>query len=97
MELQLVIRPRRGRPKRTAARFDRGIVSATDWRRPRVRWTVRAIQGAMLLFLLIVGLGPLLWMLKSSVTPTQDTLRTPMALWPHGLDLGTFAAAWNRT
>jgi multiple sugar transport system permease protein len=97
VEHQLVTIPSRGRPTRTAARFDRGIVSATDWRRPRVRWAFRAIQGAMLVFLLVVGLGPLLWMVKSSVTPTQDTLRMPMALWPHGLDLGTFAAAWNRT
>jgi multiple sugar transport system permease protein len=48
-------------------------------------------------FLLIVGLGPILWMLKASVTPTQDTLRFPMALWPHGIDLGQLATAWNRT
>ena len=26
--------------------------------------------------------------LKSSITPTQDTLREPMALWPNGFDLG---------
>ena len=37
---------------------------------------------------LIVGLGPLLWLAKSAITPTQDTLRKPMALWPHGFDLG---------
>jgi multiple sugar transport system permease protein len=31
------------------------------------------------------------------MTPTQDTLRTPMALWPHGFDLGYFARAWTQT
>ena len=40
----------------------------------------------LLLVLLVVGLGPLLWLAKSAVTPTQDTLRTPMALFPNGID-----------
>jgi multiple sugar transport system permease protein len=76
---------------------DRGIVSAADWRRGRIRWSLRIIQGATLVFLLVVGLGPLLWMFKSSITPTQDTLRMPMALWPHGFDLSYFVTAWTRT
>jgi multiple sugar transport system permease protein len=58
---------------------------------------MRIIHGATLVFLLIVGLGPLLWMVKSAITPTQDTLRMPMALWPHGFDLGQLATAWSRT
>ncbi len=87
--------PRRG--SRTPTLADRGIVSAADWRRSRVRMAMRILQGATLLFLLIVGLGPLLWMVKSSITPTQDTLRMPMALWPHGFDLGQLATAWSRT
>ena len=58
---------------------------------------MNAIQGGTLVFLLVVGLGPILWMAKSSITPTQDTLRTPMALWPHGFDLGFFVTAWTRT
>jgi multiple sugar transport system permease protein len=76
---------------------DRGIVSAADWRRRRIRWAITIIHGATLLFLLIVGLGPLLWMAKSAITPTQDTLRMPMALWPNGFDLGQLGAAWSRT
>ena len=74
-----------------------GLVSAADWRGRRVRWSMRARPGRDPVFLLIVGLGPLLWMVKSSITPTQDTLRTPMALWPNGFDLGNFATAWSRT
>jgi multiple sugar transport system permease protein len=89
--------PSRRRRSRTRTQADRGIVSAADWRRPRIRWAMRIIHGATLVFLLIVGLGPLLWMVKSSITPTQDTLRMPMALWPHGFDLGQFATAWSRT
>ena len=87
----------RARPRAAATQSDRSIISPADWRRRRVRWTMRVVHGATLLFLLIVGLGPLLWMAKSSVTPTQDTLRTPMALWPNGFDLGTFATAWTQT
>ncbi|HTG40833.1 MAG TPA: carbohydrate ABC transporter permease [Methylomirabilota bacterium] len=87
--------PRRG--SRAPTQADRGIVSAADWRRSRVRLAMRILQGTTLLFLLIVGLGPLLWMVKSSITPTQDTLRMPMALWPHGFDLGQLATAWSRT
>jgi multiple sugar transport system permease protein len=83
--------------RRMKAQAERGIVSPADWRRLRVSWTLRVIQVVTLLFLLVVGLGPLLWMVKSSVTPTQDTLRTPMALWPHGFDLSYFVTAWTRT
>ena len=81
--------------RRSAPLVERGLISPTDWRRPRVRWTLRVIHAATLLFLVIFGLGPLLWLAKSSITPTQDTLRTPMALWPHGFDLGYFVTAWT--
>jgi multiple sugar transport system permease protein len=86
---------RRGR--RAVVEADRGVVSAADWRRRRTRWAMTAIQAMTLVFLLVAGLGPVLWMMKSSVTPTQDTLRTPMALWPHGFDLSLFVTAWTRT
>lgn len=85
------------RGPRTPTQADRGVISDADVRRRRVRWSLRIIQGATLIFLLLVGLGPLLWMVKSSITPTQDTLRTPMALWPNGFDLTLFATAWTRT
>lgn len=87
----------RRRPAGARTQEDRGIVSPADRRRRRVRWTLRVVEAATLIFLLIVGLGPLLWMIKSSITPTQDTLRMPMALWPNGFDLDQLATAWSRT
>src|SRR6478735_3241128 len=75
----------------------RGIMGRADWRQRRTSWTIRFLHIATLVFLLVAGLGPILWMLKSSVTPTQDTLRAPMALWPHGVDLSQLATAWSRT
>jgi multiple sugar transport system permease protein len=97
MEHVVMRMPWRRRGSRAPTQADRGIVSAADYRRSRVRRAMGILQGATLLFLLIVGLGPLLWMVKSSITPTQDTLRMPMALWPHGFDLGQLATAWSRT
>ena len=57
---------------------------------------MRGLHAGTLVFLIIVGLGPLLWMIKSSITPTLDTLRDPMALWPNGFDLTQFQTAWTR-
>jgi multiple sugar transport system permease protein len=91
-----VIGARRRSPKPAASGSDRGILSATDHRRSRVRWGTRLLYGVTLAFLLVIGLGPILWMLKSSITPTLDTIRQPMALWPNGFDISQFATAWNK-
>ncbi len=68
----------------------------SDWQRPGTRFGLRIVHLFMLIILVIVGLGPLVWLAKSAVTPTQDTLRTPMALWPNGIDIENLATAWNR-
>jgi multiple sugar transport system permease protein len=85
------------RRRQSAVETERRIVSIADWRRPGIRRTLRTIHGVTLIFLLIVGLGPLLWLAKSAITPTQDTLRTPMAIWPHGFDLSYLVTAWTQT
>jgi multiple sugar transport system permease protein len=87
---------RRGRYRGVEEPAERGVVSNSDLSRPIVRHGLRLVHMGMLVVLLIVGLGPLLWLAKSAVTPTQDTLRMPMALWPHGIDLDNIATAWNR-
>lgn len=92
--------PARGRQARrargrTRPEEDRGILSASDRRRPAVRLGVRAVHAALLLVLALTGLGPLLWLAKSALTPTEDTLRTPMALFPHGIHWENLATAWN--
>lgn len=83
-------------PKRTDAPMDRGILSAADLKHRRVRVTARTTHTALLIALILVGLGPILWLAKSAITPTQDTLRQPLALWPNGMDWGNLAEAWNR-
>lgn len=79
-----------------AEQQDRGILSVSDWRKPGIRRGARAVHGALLVVLVVGGLGPILWLAKAAVTPTQDTLRTPMALWPNGIDLENLSTAWNR-
>jgi multiple sugar transport system permease protein len=99
MEHRPVIAFRRRGPRPTSGSTpstERSILSAADWRQRRTRWTMRGLHAATLLFLLIIGLGPILWMLKSSITPTLDTVKYPMALWPGGFDLSQFTTAWNR-
>ena len=86
--------PEAGRERRRDARDH---VGRADWRQRRTSWTMRLLQLAILAFLLVAGLGPILWMLKSSVTPTQDTLRAPMALWPTVSTCPSSATAWTRT
>jgi multiple sugar transport system permease protein len=75
---------------------NRGVLSSFDWRRPRIRRTARTLHAVLLALLLIAGLGPMLWLAKAAVTPTQDTLRAPLALWPHGFDFDNLATAWSR-
>jgi multiple sugar transport system permease protein len=84
-------------PKPPAAAPDRSVISPADWRRRGIRWPMNLVHATTLVLLVVIGLGPLLWMVKAAITPTQDTLRMPMALFPNGFDLGNFAAAWTRT
>ncbi|WP_328326074.1 carbohydrate ABC transporter permease [Kribbella sp. NBC_00382] len=76
--------------------MSRGILSSSDWRRPGVRRTARSVHVLLLAVLITVGLGPMLWLAKAAVTPTQDTLRAPLALWPHGIDWANLSTAWTR-
>ncbi|ADD44338.1 carbohydrate ABC transporter permease [Stackebrandtia nassauensis] len=73
-----------------------GLLSAADWRRPGVRRTARTVHTLLLVVLFVVGLGPMLWLAKAAVTPTRDTLREPLSLWPNGFDFANLSEAWTR-
>ncbi len=75
---------------------ERGLLSDSAWRRASARRPLRVVHGLLLVALAIVGLGPILWLAKSAITPTQDTLREPLALFPHGVDWANLSTAWNR-
>lgn len=77
-----------------SADTSRGIASEYERGRPLFRIGITLLNGLVLLFLLLVCLGPILWLAKSAITPTQDTLRYPLELWPNGVDWGNLRTAW---
>ncbi|MEJ1231444.1 MAG: hypothetical protein WDM88_13595 [Galbitalea sp.] len=89
---------RRGRRAARADRqagLDRGIVSVNDWRRKTIRFPLATAQLVLLLLLVIAGLLPVLWLMKAALTPTQDTLTQPLALFPHGITWSNLAQAFG--
>jgi multiple sugar transport system permease protein len=89
----IAVRPRR--PQRSAAESSHALISSAEWHRPAVRWGVGAGQALLLIGLVIVGLGPLVWLAKSAITPTLDTITNPMALFPHGAAWSNLREAWS--
>jgi multiple sugar transport system permease protein len=83
------------RARRSSDEAPRGILSASDRRQPGVRRALRLIHIGLIVLLVVIGLGPMLWLAKSAITPTQDTLRMPVALWPNGMDWENLVAAWT--
>ncbi len=90
-----MIAPRLLRREPRAESGPPGLVLQSDWRRPHVRWGLGLAQKLLLVLLVIVGLGPILWLAKSAVTPTQDTITHPMALFPHGFAWSNLTDAWT--
>jgi len=72
-----------------------GLVSPSEWRRRTVRWAVGGAQAGLLVALLVLGLGPILWLAKSAISPTADTIARPMALFPSGAAWHNLTSAWN--
>jgi multiple sugar transport system permease protein len=84
---------RRARAEQAARGGERRILSSFDWGRRRVRWAMRSAHGLALLALVVTSLGPIVWLAKAATSTTQDTLRTPMELWPSGFDGQNLAMA----
>jgi multiple sugar transport system permease protein len=74
---------------------DRGILSALDWRGTRVRAVMTGVHVVLLAGLAVAGLGPIIWLAKSAFTPTQDTLREPLSIFPNGFSFDAIIEAWT--
>jgi multiple sugar transport system permease protein len=83
------------RRSRTQNADAQGLVATGDWRRPGVKWGLGFSQTLLLVGLVVIGLGPILWLAKSAITPTQDTISHPMALFPHGFAWSNLSRAWS--
>lgn len=89
----IAVRPRR--TPRSAAESGHALISSAEWHRPAVRWGVGTGQALLLIGLVVVGLGPIVWLAKSAITPTIDTITHPMALFPHGAAWSNLREAWS--
>jgi len=71
------------------------LISQAEWHRRSVRWSAGGAQALLLIGLVVFGLGPLLWLAKSAISPTLDTITHPMALFPHGAAWSNLREAWS--
>ncbi len=85
---------RRPRAENPDLENERGILSDYDRRKPSVRAGQIVAHVFLMAGLLVVGLGPLLWLAKAALSTTQDTLAAPMALWPSGITFDNLEKAW---
>ncbi|MDX6511724.1 MAG: multiple sugar transport system permease protein [Gaiellaceae bacterium] len=83
------------RRARTDSEVGHALISSAEWSQRRIRWGVSFAQGLLLVALVVMGLGPLLWLAKSAITPTIDTITQPMALFPHGAAWSNLREAWS--
>lgn len=72
----------------------RGYTSALERHRPGIRWGRGVVHAALLVFLVVGALGPVLWLAKAAISPTQDTLRHPLGWFPHGVAWSNLHTAW---
>ena len=71
------------------------IISHAEWTKPSMRYGVRSLQLLLLFGLIVFGLGPILWLAKSAITPTNDTITHPIALFAHGFAWSNLHEAWS--
>lgn len=88
------LRARRSLDATTEPDVERGILSPHDRRRTPVRLGQVISHIVLMGGLLVVGLGPLLWLAKSAISTTQDTIQYPLQFWPSGIDWANLEQAW---
>jgi multiple sugar transport system permease protein len=73
-----------------------GLLSHNEWARRDIRWVFGPLQALLFVLLILIGLGPVVWLAKGAITPTIDTLRNPLALFPHGAAWSNLTEAWSQ-
>jgi multiple sugar transport system permease protein len=80
--------------RRTVEAQERGIISTADRQRPLIQYGLPLIQVLLFVGVVVAGVGPLLWLLKSGLSTSQDILRGPLSLWPSGIQWHNVPDAW---
>ncbi|HXE94176.1 MAG TPA: carbohydrate ABC transporter permease [Gaiellaceae bacterium] len=73
-----------------------GLLSHNEWARRDLKWLFGSAQALLFVLLILIGLGPIVWLAKGAITPTIDTLTNPLALFPHGAAWSNLTEAWSQ-
>ena len=94
----MVTMQRRRKKAKMQIQMTAGILSAHDRQKFGIRLTFGRPSGTFLFIaLIIVSIGPILFMLRKRGTSTaQDTIREPFGLWPSGFTWEFFGDALSR-
>ena len=82
--------------RRAEAASERSIVSFQDRRSRRTQIGLIIVSAVVIVGLVVISLGPLLWLFKAATSTSTETLAEPFALWPSGLHWDNFAEAFRR-
>ncbi|BCJ70202.1 carbohydrate ABC transporter permease [Polymorphospora rubra] len=85
-------RPTGRRPDEAAART---VLSEADRRRPATRAAFVPTQVLLLIATFVAGAGPILWLAKAAISPTQEILREPLRPWPGQPSWDNIPQAWT--
>lgn len=80
---------------KSSAESPRTLVSTADRRRVSVRATLGTTQTLLFVAVIIAGVGPIYWMAKGALSPTQELLTNPLALWPDRPQWTNLADSWS--
>jgi len=81
--------------RRQRAPRERGILSAFDWKRPRILVGWRTMH--LVLFAGLIGFGavPIVWMVRAAVSRTTDLVQRPLSVIPEPAMWENIPTAWN--
>lgn len=74
---------------------ERTLLSWADRRSRRVRIGFPGVWVLVLIGLVVAGVGPVLWLAKAAISTTHDTLASPLAMFPSGVQWHNLTDAWN--
>lgn len=86
----------RRRAAAAAAATERSILSAHDRKQRSIRIGLTVLAALVVGGLVLLSAGPLLWLLKSALSTSQDILRAPFGLWPSGIQWNNLYEAWTK-
>lgn len=75
---------------------DRTNVSGLERSRRSVRIAMRVVTVLVIASLVVVSIGPLLWLFKAALSTSQDILRDPFQWWPSGIQWENLPLAWTQ-